>query len=73
MYCQVSSVNSGWSADFLEHAHVGLEPRHGAVPGRLRNPLGERAGTEAVAPFVEAGGCGVGGERRREQRGRAKA
>ena len=43
---------------FPEDAHVGLDPRHGVVPGRFRNALGHRPVTEMLAPFVEPGRCG---------------
>src|SRR6185312_1039320 len=53
--------------DLLEYAHVGLDPSHGAVPGRFRDAFGERAAAESIPPLAEAGRRGAcpeaGGEK----------
>ena len=44
----------GLVAHLLEHAHVGFDPRHRALPGRGRDALGHCACAKTLTPFLEA-------------------
>ena len=41
-----------------EHGHVRLDASHHPCIGRVRDALGQRPRTKAVAPLIEAGRCG---------------